>query len=63
MKITQDIKKQGEKLKKKLGFEKIYVNIKGEYFSQECDAANSVGGDNSKYCEIKEETKQLKIEN
>jgi len=52
MKVTDKIRKQGEELAEKHGFKRIFVNEKGEFFSNQSYAAHSVGGDMTKYAEI-----------
>lgn len=52
MKVTDKIYKQGVELAGQHGFKRIFVNEKGEFFSNQSYAAHSVGGDMTKYAEI-----------
>ena len=52
MKVTDKIQKKAAELAEKHGLKKIFVNENGEFFSEKCHAANSVGGDSKKYTEI-----------
>ncbi|MFV0378341.1 MAG: hypothetical protein ACK5JD_13690 [Mangrovibacterium sp.] len=52
MKVTDKIRKQAVELAEKHGFRQIWVNEKGEFFSNQSYAAHSVGGDITKYAEI-----------
>lgn len=53
MKITNEIKKRAQEVAEKSGLSVIFVNDKGEFFSNENFAALSVKSDKSKYAKIK----------
>lgn len=49
MKVTDKIRKQAAELAEKHGLTQVWVNEKGEFFSNVSHAANSVGGNKEKY--------------
>ena len=49
MKITKEQKENGIEIGQKLGQSKMYINEKGEYFTNENFAKNSVGSDKEKF--------------
>lgn len=52
MKLTDKIRKQANELAEKHGFDELFVNEKGEFFSNKSHAANSVGHDKEKYAKV-----------
>ena len=52
MKISEDKLKEGRKLAKEFGFKELYLNEKGEFFTNKSYASMSVGYDNSKFAEV-----------
>ncbi len=52
MKLTDKIRKQAAELAQKHGFSQLWVNEKGEFFSNQSYAVHSVGGDKSKWTEV-----------
>lgn len=52
MKISEDKQKEGLKLAEKHGFKELFVNVKGEFFSNKSYAAMSVGYDKDKFAEV-----------
>lgn len=52
MKVTDKIRKEAADIAHKLGLKQIFINEKGEFFSNQSYAAHSVGGDKNKYAEV-----------
>ncbi len=52
MKISDKIRKQAAELAEKHNLSNLFVNNKGEFFTEVCHAANSVGGDKKKYAQV-----------
>ncbi len=52
MKITADIKAKAAELAEKHGFDELFVNAKGEFFTSKSNAANSVDGNKEKYAQV-----------
>ena len=52
MKVTNEQINTGIELAEKYGFKRIWVNLAGEFFSNENNCANSVKGKKSEYAEV-----------
>ena len=52
MKITEEKIKEGRAIAKKAGYEQLFVNKAGEFFTNKDFAAMSVGYDKDGYCEV-----------
>lgn len=52
MKISEDKRKEGLKLAKEFGFKELFVNEKGEFFTNKSYASISVGNDKDKFAEV-----------
>lgn len=52
MKISEDKLKEGRELAKKHGFKKLFVNEKGEFFTNPSYASMSVNYDKEKFAEV-----------
>jgi hypothetical protein len=54
MNISKEKRAEALKIKKAHGYKNIFVNDRGEFFSLEIYASQSVNGDKNKYIEVEE---------
>lgn len=52
MKISKELLEEGQKLAKKRGYKQLFVNDKGEFFTNKSFAAMSVSYDKEKWAEL-----------